>query len=365
MAANDKDQITTMQTTWIVAKSIIGTGIIVLPRVISKGVGTHDGWISVLVSGFLAMLTGYIIVKLGQRFPNQTFFQYSQIVIGKPLGICISIFVSIDFIIRSGYVLRFMGEVVQIYLLNNTPLEVIMIVYLSLATYLTVGGLNPIARLIELFLPIVVILLLVLIAFSLRDFEIDNIRPVLGDGLRPVWKGIRPAVFSYSGFEIMLLLLAFMKKPREAIRSTLTGIGLATFLYTLVVMTAIGTLTVEEVKTVTWPTMSVAKNIELPGGFFERFESIFSVLWVLSMYTGFVLYQYVFSLGFSQILRMDYRKWVYASVPVIYLIAMFPSDLNSMFRLGDYLGKSAAYIIAVIPLSFWIIAKVRRKGIEN
>ncbi|MGZ0041320.1 GerAB/ArcD/ProY family transporter [Paenibacillus ottowii] len=365
MDANQKDEITALQAFVIVSKSMIGTGIVVLPRGICKEVGTPDGWISVVLSGLLAMFAGYVIVKLSQRFPNQTFFQYSQMVAGKLLGTGAAIILSLYYILGSGYSLRFMGEVIHMYLLDKTPIEVIMIVFLSLGTYLTVGGVNPIARLTELFLPLVILFLLVLILFSLNDIELDNIRPVLGEGVLPVLKGLKPSIFSFAGFEIMLIFIAFMKEPRKAMKIVISGIALVIPLYTLVVVIAIATLTVDEVKTLTWPTMSVAKNIELPGGFFERFESLFSVLWVISMYTSFVLYQYAASLGLGQIFRKEHRIFSYACLPVIYLVAMFPADLNSVFDVGDFLGKTVLFITAIMVPCFWIIAKLRRMGHEN
>lgn len=365
MAADSKERITSSQAFLIVAKSIIGTGILVLPQGIAKAVGTPDGWISVVLSGILAMLSGYVIVKLSLRFPGQTFYQYSEAIAGKWLGKMAAVALSLYYILCSAYLLRFMGEVIRMYLLDKTPIEVIVIVFLSIATYLTVGGIHPIARLIEMFLPLVVIFLLVFILFSLQNMESDNIRPVLGGGVLPVLKGIKPSIFSISGFEIMLILPAFMKEPRKAVQSVLGGIALVIPLYTMVVATAIATLSVEEVKTLTWPTMSVAKNIELPGGFFERFESLFSVLWVISMYTAFVLYQYSASLGFAQILRKRYQTLVYGCLPVIYLVAMFPSDLNEVFQFGDVLGISAMIVASILPLCFWIIAKLRRKGLET
>ncbi|PYI52231.1 GerAB/ArcD/ProY family transporter [Paenibacillus flagellatus] len=359
------DRITATQAAFIVAKSMIGTGILVMSRGIARDVGTPDGWISVIVSGFLAILAGVIIVRLSRRFPGETFFEYSQSIVGKPLGVVIGVLVAFDFIARSGYLLRLMGEVVRVYLLDKTPMEVVLILFLSLAAYLTTGGLNPIARLIEICLPIVVLMLMVLILFSLRDSELVNIRPVLGEGVLPVLRGIKASVFSFSGFEIMLFLLAFMKEPDKAMKSTLWGIAAVIPLYAAVVGVTIAMLTVDEVKTLTWPTMSVAKNIELPGGFFERFESVFSVLWVISMYTAFVLYQYVASLGFSRLFRKNHGAITFAILPIIYIVSMLPRDLNEVFRLGDHLGVSALIIIAVIPPLFWLIAKLRGKGIEN
>ncbi|TXK77360.1 GerAB/ArcD/ProY family transporter [Paenibacillus sp. N3.4] len=208
-------------------------------------------------------------------------------------------------------------------------------------------------------------MLVALIVLSLKDFEFDNIRPVLGDGVVPVLKGIKTSFIAYSGFEIMLIFTAFMKEPQKAVKSMMLGISVVIILYTLVVLISFGTLTVEEVKTVTWPTMTVAKNIELPGEFFERFESLFSVLWVLSMYTAFVPFQYVASFGLGQVLKKDYRIFVYATLPVIYIVAIYPRDLNSVFKLGDFIGYLALFTIIIMPLIFWVILMLRGKSVES
>ncbi|MCM3269757.1 GerAB/ArcD/ProY family transporter [Paenibacillus elgii] len=360
-----KDEITSLQASLIVAKSMIGTGILFLPQVMAKEAGTPDGWISVLIGGLLALLFGYIIIKLNGRFPRQTFFEFSQTVFGKAIGAIHIVLLSAYFTISSGYLTRVMGEVIHMYLLDKTPISCIILVFMMVGAYLATGGINPIARFIELFFPMILIILITLIGFSFEEFELDNIRPVLGEGFMPVWKGIASSTFAYSGFEIMLVLSAFMKKPRDAVKSMLTGISIVIPLYTLTVLISIGTLTVEEVRTLTWPTMSVAKDIELPGGFFERFESLFSVLWVISMYATFVPYYYVASLGLGHLFRRNFRIFIYLLFPVIYIIAIFPKKLNDVLSFGGFLNNFAMFVIAIMPIYFWIFVKLRRKGHEN
>ncbi|SFF07772.1 spore germination protein [Paenibacillus algorifonticola] len=367
MKTNDrsKDSITATQAAMMTAKAMIGTGILVLPQSIAKSVETPDGWLSVLLSGILAMLCGFVVVKLSQRFPGRTYYQYSQEIVGKWIGACIGAGMCLYYIFSAGYLLRVMGEVVRMYLLDKTPIVIIMLTFMGVAIYMTTAGINAIAQLIELFLPIIILIMVVFIIFSFRDFELDNLRPVLGEGFAPVLKGIKPSILSFSGFEVMLFVTAFMSEPHKAIRAIFAGIGLTAVLYTLVVAVAIGSLTVEEVQTVTWPTMSVAMNIELPGGFFERFESLFTVLWVISMFTAFVLYHYGGSLGFGQLTGKKFQLFAYLSLPLIFMIAIWPSNLNKLFKLGDYIGYASFFMFGIIPVMFLILAAVRRAQHAN
>ncbi|MDR7001881.1 spore germination protein [Neobacillus niacini] len=365
MIRNPKDQITAAQAAVIVSNIIIGAGILTSPRAIAQDVGTPDGWISVILSGMLALLAGYVVAKLSQRFPDQTFYEYSQMVVGKFLGRIHGGIFTFYYLLSAGYQLRAMGEMIRMYLLDNTPIEVIIIFFMSVATYLMVGGINAIARLFELFLPFIILILLCLVVFSLGDFKLENIRPVAGDGIMPIFNGIKTSAFSLSGFEVMLLFTAFMKEPQKAVKSTLIGIGMVIPLYVLIVVMCIGTLGVDELKTLTWPMMEEAMSIELTRGVLERFEALFSILWVMTMYTTFVPAYYAASLGLGQLFNINYQKFIFASLPVVYLIAMYPENLDDVFALGNFIGYSSPFFMVVMPFYFWIIARIRRNGIEN
>ncbi|NRD77741.1 GerAB/ArcD/ProY family transporter [Bacillus sp. BRMEA1] len=365
MITYPKDQITVTQAAVVVSNTIIGTGILTSPRTIAQEVGSPDGWISVILSGMIALLAGYVVAKLSQRFPGQTFYEYSQIVVGKFLGRIHGGIFTFYFLLSAGFQLRAMGEMIRMYLLDNTPIEVIIIFFMSVATYLMVGGINAIARLFELFLPFIILILLSLVVFSLGDFKLENIRPVMGDGITPIFNGIKTSALSLSGFEVMLLFTAFMKEPQKAVKSTLIGIGVVIPLYVLIVVMCIGTFGIDELKTLTWPMMEDAMSIEVPGGVLERFESLFSILWVMTMYTTFVPFHYAASLGLGQLLNRNYQTFIFASLPVIYLIAMYPENLDNVFALGSFIGYSSVFIMGIMPFYFWIIAMIRGKGIAS
>jgi spore germination protein len=357
-----KPSLTSKQAAMITSKSMIGTGILILPQSVAKSVNTPDGWITVVLCGLLAMASGWVIASLSRRFPGRTIYAFGQDIVGKWVGIPLALLISMYYVLSSGYLLRVMGEVVRMYLLDKTPISVIMLAFMGVAVYLTTAGMSAIAQLIELFLPIIVLILVVFIIFSFGDFELDNLRPVLGEGMSPIWKGMKPSILSYSGFEVMLFVTAYMAESRKAIQATLAGIAVTTVLYTLVVIVAIGTLTVDELKTVTWPTMSVAMNIELPRGFFERFESLFTVLWVLTMFTAFVMYHFGASLGLGQLTDKRFQIFSYLTLPVIYIVAVLPENLNKVFKVGDYVGYISLFMFGVIPICLLLIAVVRRIG---
>ena len=68
-----KDRITTSQAVVIIVNYILGTGILTLPRASVEKVKTPDVWLSVILGGILVMVSGVIMVKLSQQFPEKHF----------------------------------------------------------------------------------------------------------------------------------------------------------------------------------------------------------------------------------------------------------------------------------------------------
>jgi len=241
-------------------------------------------------------------------------------------------------------------------------MEIVMITFICVGTYLTVGGINSIVRVFELYLPVVILLLFGIMLLGLQHFELDNLRPVLGKGFINVIKGIQATILIYVGFEIMMMLTAFMKEPKKAVKAVIVGIGIPILLYTIISIIVIGVLTVDEAKTLAWPTASLVNYIEYSGGFIENFQIFFLIVWILTIYTTFVSFHYMASLGMGQVFNKDFTVFTYVSNPIIYIIALLPQNLDEVFKLGDLIGYMGIFIAGIVPVLLFIIAVIRKKG---
>ncbi|RKD31386.1 GerAB/ArcD/ProY family transporter [Thermohalobacter berrensis] len=365
MITKPKDKISTIQATLAISATIIGVGILTLPRTAGKAVGTPDIWLAVLLGGLIVLVFGYIVAKLSQRFPDKTFFEYSLDITGKSIGYLINIFIVVYFTLLAAYEARILAELIRTYLLSRTPIEVIITIFISVGVYLVVGGINPLVRIFEFFFPIVVFLFLFTMFIGLSIFELENLRPVLGQGIMPVLKGVQATALSYLGFEIMLIFTSFMEKPKDAVKATFIGISLTIVCYLITVVVAIGGLTVKEAQSLTWPTAAVAAEGEIPGAFLERFEVFFTIMWTLAIFTTYAIAHYISGLGLGQIFKRNINPFIYGLVPVIYIIAMAPQNLNTVFQLGDILSYMAILTSGIIPTTLLLIAMIRGIGNEK
>ncbi|MDR6999186.1 spore germination protein [Neobacillus niacini] len=363
MILNPKDQITTSQAAVIIINAILGTGILTLPRASVEKVHTPDVWITVLLGGLLALLAGIIITKLSQQFPQKTFYQYSQDLVGKWVGVALSLLVIGYFLATSGFQIRSLTEVTKFLLLEGTPNWAIILPFMLVGLYLIMGGINPIARHFEIILPITLVLFLLAIFLSFKIFDIENLRPVLGAGFLPVLKGVKTTALAFTGPEVMLIIVAFMKEPNKAVKAVIVGITIPLILYIITVVMVIGALSADEVVTRTWPTLDLIRSFEISGLIFERFESLLLAIWIMQMFTIYTIAHYAAALGLAQIFKKNIHPIMVGLVPVIYLISMIPKNLNDVFKLGDVIGNAALYIFGGLPLVLLIIAKwVRRRS---
>lgn len=297
-----KDRITTAQAVVIIVNYILGTGILTLPRASVEKVKTPDVWLSVILGGILAMVSGVIMVKLSQQFPDKTFYQYSQDIVGKWIGRLLSFLIIGYFLTTSAFQIRSMAEVISFFLLEGTPTWAIVMPFMWIGLYLIMSGINSIARMFEIIFPITFFIFLLISFMSIGIFEIDNLRPVLGLGIKPVLDGV---------------------------------------------------------VTRTWPTIDLMRSFEISGLIFERFESLLLVIWIMQIFATYTISYYAAALGLAQLFKKSIHPFIFALIPIIYIIAMTSKNINDLLKLGDMLGNAALFLFGLLPLLLLIIKRLK------
>ncbi|AAT55236.1 TPA: GerAB/ArcD/ProY family transporter [Bacillus anthracis] len=302
MITISKDRITTAQAVVIIVNYILGTGILTLPRASVEKVKTPDVWLSVILGGILAMVSGVIMVKLSQQFPDKTFYQYSQDIVGKWIGRLLSFLIIGYFLTTSAFQIRSMAEVISFFLLEGTPTWAIVMPFMWIGLYLIMSGINSIARMFEIIFPITFFIFLLISFMSIGIFEIDNLRPVLGLGIKPVLDGV---------------------------------------------------------VTRTWPTIDLMRSFEISGLIFERFESLLLVIWIMQIFATYTISYYAAALGLAQLFKKSIHPFIFALIPIIYIIAMTSKNINDLLKLGDMLGNAALFLFGLLPLLLLIIKRLK------
>jgi spore germination protein len=359
------DKITSSQASIFLSNTVLGAGILTLPRSVTETVRTPDSWIAILLGGFIVMLVVVIMVKLSRQFPNKTVYQYSRSIIGLvPAGFLCTLLI-LYYVTIASFEIRTLAEVTLYYLLEGTPIWAILIPFIWTGSYLVIGGINAISRVFQIIFPISILVLIISYLLSLQLFDLDNLRPILGEGIMPVIRGLKSTVLVYTGCEVILTLVAHMQHPQQAIKAMLWGISIPFCLYFLTVVMVIGGISVDSAVTSTWPTIDLIRSYEISGFFMERFEFPLMVIWSMQMFCNFSSFFYNASLGVSQLFYISIKPVIFAMMPVIFIASMIPKKINDVFDLGDAIGRMGIVLFFIVPVFLTLVWIIRKKVLHQ
>ncbi|MGN7471328.1 GerAB/ArcD/ProY family transporter [Brevibacillus sp. SAFN-007a] len=360
------------QQTSLITSTLIGVGILTLPRSTSA-ILYEAGWMSPVFGSVVAFVSVWMIAKLSQRFPGMTFIEYSAIVWGaKPhsrMGRWLSlpwIMAYLGFMyVSTAVVSRIFGEVVVTSVLLDTPLEVIIITMFLLAFILSLHELEVVARINELLLPMVLLPVLFIALASFQKADWNNLLPFFRASGSSLFRGAYEAIYSFSGYEIMLIFFAYARENKGKVKAGFYGIAITMVIYTLIVVAGIVVFGYEELQRVAWPTLELVKTTQVPGLILERLESAFLAVWVTAVFTTVANAYYAVIYGLRQLFNrgMAFQRILSAILFIpLYFVALWPQNTVEMFRISSYLGMYSLILNLGVPFLYLTILFLRGLG---
>jgi spore germination protein len=343
---------------------IVGVGILTISRSLAQELDTPDGWISIGISGLMVMVLVYLYTRLQQHFPGQNLLQFlAKGSIGKWLAKLFAIFFIIYFVTVFAFEVRTLAIVIEMYLLNQTPQEVVIASILLLSTYAVSKGTQGIIHLNIMFVPITLFIVLVMLVFNLPSFKFEELRPIMAEGIVPIITGVKLTIVSFLGIETLFFFMANMKKSDLRALPLNISIGVITLIYILVTICSYSVFTLPATKFITFPMLELAKEIELPGAFFERLESLMMTVWIMSIFNTMAIVQ----LLAVQIIKQEIlptKKGTHLPTIIIFfvfIIAFNPNSINEVFTMGDWVGRLGVTLFIFGLLAGFITVWIRNK----
>lgn len=177
-----------------------------LPAVLF-GVSGRDVWVTIGVFAVLELMSLCVIVgveKLGG-------LEKIKRVCGKPLYCILLAPFLFNVVVKVSVYLAEVNAYVCSYMFYNIAEEGVCAVFMIFTVYCAARGAKCLARLSELTLWIVPVIIIVGVIFGRIDLEPESILPVLADGADPVWNALDKYLFW--GFDLTPLL--FFRRREE------------------------------------------------------------------------------------------------------------------------------------------------------
>lgn len=163
--------------------TLIGVGVLSLPSQMAN-ILENDGWIPIIIAGLFFVPFLIMMDRLYKLYPNRSIFEIVIEVYGKVIFNILMIIVVIYFIMLTAYTTRVFGEVIKTYLLETTPMEVIVLTMLLATAYLSRSQLQVLARTATMIYPILILLVIFLTLISIPDSDYTNMLPVFNSDFK-------------------------------------------------------------------------------------------------------------------------------------------------------------------------------------
>ncbi|RDW20174.1 spore gernimation protein [Oceanobacillus arenosus] len=360
----DKDlQISEKDIVILVPSIVVAVGILSLPAKLAGVTISSDGWIPLLVGGIIMIFVTWLVVKLATSFPNQTFLTYASKLVTKPIAIVFTLLFVIQGIIIAAIEVREIADISKVYLLNNTPAEVLSLSFLLVVIYAVSGSRAGIFRLNMLFFPFIIFISLLIIILSIGWISLENLLPVFQTSIGGYAEGMKTGIIYYGNIGFLLFYMAFAKQPKKAPKMAARGMSIVVVLYILLFFVCIGVMGNGATTNLIYPTIDLAKELEIPGGFFERFESVFFTIWVMAIFTTALIALDGAVLALQSVMKkIPKLTIIFCLAPLVYFIGLLPKDYVELSTFGTYMAYFSLILLFCVVILLMIFSKI--KGVK-
>ncbi|WP_158301925.1 GerAB/ArcD/ProY family transporter [Paenibacillus mesophilus] len=362
-----KGKITIRQLTIFVMLYTVGSAILIIPSILAAK-AKQDAWIAALIGIGLGLLVIPVYMALGKRFPNMTFAEYSEVILGKWLGkATFAIFFFYVFIIAV-LTLRNIGDFLTTQIMQQTPIQAIHICVMVVVIMGVKLGLEPLARAAELFFPWVILLLMMLFVLLAPQVEMKNMQPILEEGFFPVLKAtISIFTFPFLGTVTFLMILPAVNRIEKAGRALFTGMLLGGLVLTVITVLSITVLGADQVARNSFPSYAIARKINI-GNFLERIEAILAIIWILTIYFRLSIMHYALVQGIAVSLRLRSHRFLTIPLGVIIVGFSIFTVPNSTYLATFNKTTLPLFVFTIgllLPLLLLLVAVLRKVSRAN
>ncbi|MDM5154509.1 endospore germination permease [Bacillus sp. DX1.1] len=356
----EKGKISSFQMALMIVPTIIATAILIVPSITGKFAG-RDMWISPILASLNGFFTAFLMYRLHKIYPNKTFIQYSEHIIGRIPGKVLGFVYLFFFLHTCGSICREYADFVIGSFLPKTPMIVVLGSIIFVCAFAVRGGVEVIGRVAQLLIPLFILPLFLLILL-LSDLKPVNMLPIMEHGIMPSVMGAAVPQGWFAEIFMISMLLPFLTDREKGMKWSVFSVIVA--MLTLTYTNIMGILHFgNSVISYAYPLFSAFRYISI-AGFFEHLESVVITFWILGVFVKISVFYYALVLGTAQWLQCsNYRPIVF---PLGFLLMLFgiwvASAEQEMTRfLGEVFPFYGALMFTLIPLLLLLIAIIHKK----
>ncbi len=357
-------KISTAQALMILITSITATGHLLFIPVILNHSG-RDSWISVLLSFFALIYIIYIITSLSLRYQDQTIVEYSEVILGKPLGKIFSVFFIFYFFHDATLAIRGFGEFYTTAITPDTPILVYFTLMIALAVYTVRQGLEVLVRTNQISLVILIIIGIMASMMTLPEKDYRNLLPILEFGMQPVLLGAISLTSLFSTFVIAGMIFPYIYDRKSLKRYSLLTSVILIILFLGPITAPVAVYGGERGVGFLFPSFQLLRDLSI--GDLQRLDLLGIMLWSIGSFAKIALHLFATSLGVAKLFNLsDYKPLIIPIGALLIIVSLQISEnFIEIYRFFKDIYPYYANLIGVLlPTILFMFSTIQLKTVK-
>ncbi|MBW4083033.1 endospore germination permease [Paenibacillus sp. S150] len=352
------------QLTMLLTLHYWGSALLGLPSMLI-GLSGKDAWVPILLGMLLQMLILPLFVAIFSQMNGDSVGVFLTRAMGKAAGkLMLALYIIFVPFLINILTLRSLGDFTSNDLYIETPPPAIYALILFALVYSLYKGFTAVSRSAEITFPIVFALLLMLLLSLLPGADWSSFLPMFEQGAEPLFKGTAMFMaYPYSEVALSLFLAPFIKNKQSykkaLIHSTwITGIAL--LLLTVLIIAVLG----ESIPpNIPYASQFAAKTVTI-GGFYERIETVVTVIWFIVIFYRLILTLFISALGFAELFGLKQHLALLPPLALVTItLAMNVWDNSSVIaELNEIWYLNVFFFNLLCPLIWYTAHKLRNRN---
>lgn len=355
--------ITNRQLFFILLLTLTSFSVVNIAKIMAQYAG-NGYWVTIFITMIFFSFVAVTIVKLNNIHKNKMIYDYSTELVGPVLTYIISLFYFFYFMMIVVFLVMQMSVILKANFLDQTPMWASMLVGIPVYCYIAYKGINTIARMIEFFGIIYLIIAVTVHILMFTQGHVYRILPLFNmQDVIKYLKAIKYAIFPFLGIEILLFIPFNNRDGKKSVRTAFFSIITIGVFYVLIIATCIMKLGLNSIIHYKDALLFAIRDMNVPLlDFFKRLDVLFLTVGFIGFFMGIsIVYTVLTELILKVFVKLKRVLVVVILAVSSYLLCLIANMIHADFskfvqNVGTFLGLTAA---AVIPTILLIITKVK------
>lgn len=317
---------------------------------------------NVLLITLIALIITFILCLLSKPFLGKSLLDISEFLGGKTLKIVIGLIFVTYFTFRASLYLKKISDCLQIVYYPMTNIIFIAALFCIAAGIVATLKNYSVFKSAVLIFPILLVTIILVFVGNSKNFNFENIYPLLGNGIKTTFLTGISNIFSFTGLIYLLFLPSKLKNPEKITKISIISVILSA-VFLLFSCASIMFLFDEQFSnTELLPLYVSVRSIEF-GTFFQRLDSVFLFLCVLGFICVLSLNTYIVIDILKDITCVsDNKPFIFSYLLTIFGIVLCIKLNSTLEFLEGNISKVFFIILAIIvPFVLLLSANIKKK----